>query len=441
MKALAEYLADAGWTITGSDQDEVAIARATPLAARGIQLTPGHHPGALPADTQLLIHSPAIPPRNAERIRAAELGITQLSYNDLLGLLMRDRRGLVVTGTHGKSTTTAILAHLLISAGRDPSVIIGAEMRNPNHWSGRFGSGLDFIAEGCEYRRHFLKFPAVHGIILGIEPDHFDYFTSFEDTVAAFREFAETLPPEGSLTIRASNPHVAKAAETARCPIQTFSLNEPADWTAANIRQNSGGTEFEVHHSGRAVFNTRLKIPGRHNIENALAAIALAHHLEIPAAQIAQALPDFAGIRRRYEKVALRNGVTWIDDYAHHPTAVRVTLRTVREEFPNARIRVFFQPHQTTRTEQLLNQFAASFHDADEVLIAPVFGAREQLLDSQITVAQRLAERISSQGLPAAFVPTLDLLQARGEDGLRNGDVVLMIGAGDINRIQHGSTR
>lgn len=439
MKALAEFLSDSLWQLTGSDQDEVAVSRSLALQSRGIRITPGHHPGALPADTQLLIFSPAIPPRNAERIRAAELGIPQISYNDLLGLLMRDRRGLVVTGTHGKSTTTAILAHLLMAADRSPSVIIGAETRNESHWSGKLGSGDDFVVEGCEYRRNFLKLSATHGIILGIEPDHFDYFTSFDDTIAAFREFAQSIPPAGSLCIRANDPAVAAATGNVACQIQTFSISSNADWTAKNIRRSAGWTVFDVHHLGRPLFTTRLPLPGLHNVENSLAAISLAFRVGVPPELIATSLPTFPGIRRRFEIVRTKNGITWIDDYAHHPTAIRATLRSARDEYPLSRIRVLFQPHQTNRTEHLLEQFADSFADADDVLIAPVFGAREHPT-SQTTISQRLAERISLHGPPAAFVDTLDLLRARGEDGLRNGDVVLMIGAGDINRIQHGST-
>lgn len=440
MKALAEFLSDSGWKLTGSDQDEVAVSRSLALQSRGIKLTPGHHPGALPTDTQLLIYSPAIPPRNAERIRAAELGIHQISYNDLLGQLMRDRCGLVVTGTHGKSTTTAILAHLLMAADRSPSVIIGAETRNESHWSGKRGSGDDFVVEGCEYRRNFLKLSPTHGIILGIEPDHFDYFTSFDDTIAAFREFAQSLPSNGLLSVRAGDPAVAAATGNVACQIETFSISSPADWTAANIRRSAGWTEFDVYHHGRHLLSTRLSLPGLHNVENGLAAISLATRIGTPPNLIARSLPAFLGIHRRFEPVHLQHGITWIDDYAHHPTAIRATLRAAREEYPSARIRVLFQPHQTNRTEHLLEQFADSFAEADDVLIAPVFGAREHPPASQTSISQRLAERISLHGPPAAFVDTLDLLRARGEDGLRNGDVVLMIGAGDINRIQHGST-
>lgn len=440
MKALAELLSEAGWTLTGSDQDAFAVSGATSLTARGLKLTAGHHPGAVPEETQLLVYSPAIPPRNAERIRAAELGIVQISYNDLLGSLMQGHRGLVVAGTHGKSTTTALLAHLLLSADRSPSVIIGAETRSPSQWSGRYGSGIDFIAEGCEYRRNFLKLPTQHGAILGIEPDHFDYFSSFDDTIAAFREFAEAIPASGSLTVRAADPAVAAAVSTASCTVESFSLTAPADWSVANLRRQPGETEFQVLHRARPLFSARLRLPGLHNVENALAAIALATRAGVPTESIARSLPTFSGIRRRFEIVRREAGITWIDDYAHHPTAIRATLRTVREEYPSARIRTLFQPHQTTRTEQLMDQFAASFVDADEILVAPVFGAREQAASPQSSAAQILAEKIAHRGQTAAFVESLDLLRARGEDGLRTGDVVVMIGAGDINRIQYGCT-
>lgn len=440
MKALSEFLSDAGWQLSGSDQDEVAVSRSNSLRERGIRLTPGHHPGGLPAETELLIYSPAIPPRNAERIRAAELGITQISYNDLLGQLMQSRSGLVVTGTHGKSTTTAILAHLLLAAGRSPSVIIGAETRNENQWSGRQGSGDLFVAEGCEYRRNFLKLPATHGIILGIEPDHFDYFASFEDTIAAFSEFAATIPPEGFLAIRGNDPAVASAARSACCPIETFSISGPADWTATNIRVQPGSIDFDVHHQGEFLLNTRLSIPGLHNLENALAAISIASRVGLSPETIAAALPEFSGIRRRFEVTRHSDGVTWIDDYAHHPTALRATLRTARQEFPASRIRAVFQPHQSNRVLHLLHEFADAFSDADEVIIAPVFGAREQRDSTDSSPSQQLAEQIALRGKIVCSPPTLDLLRDKVEDGLRTGDVVLVIGAGDINRIQHGST-
>ena len=439
MKALAELLAGMGWAVSGSDSHpSAAIVEA--LAGRGLRIHPGHHGRFLAEKTDVLVYSPAILPTNPERQRAASLGIPQVSYSQMLGVLMHGREGVCIAGTHGKSTTTAMTGCILTGAGLSPSVVIGAEVREIGA-SGWAGAGAHFVVESCEFQRHFLDLSPRYAAILGIEPDHFDCFPSFDETIAAFAEFAQSVPANGKLLIHAGCEASKAASVAVGAPLETFAVNSPADWLAADLRSTAEGTRFRVYRKGAFFAEIALPLPGAHNVANALAAVALASAAGADAAAIREALREFPGICRRFEPVGSWRGVTLIDDYAHHPTAVAATLRTARERFCNRRLWCIFQPHQVSRTEALFSEFGKSLAQADRVLLVPVFAAREHVHHEPEQVSRNLAERVVAEGGSARYVDTLDQALTTLEDELLPGDVLITMGAGDIGKVHHAFTR
>ena len=438
MRALAELLVGLGCRVTGSDLQRPSAAIQA-MQRRGLRFHLGHNDDHLPRDVDVVVFSPAVEPGNPERQLAAELRIPQMSYSQMLGWLMRTRVGVSVAGTHGKSTTTAMAACVLEHAGLAPSAVFGAELCGIGK-SGWAGGGELFVVESCEYQRSFLDLHPRFAVVTGVEPDHFDCYRTFDETKAAFADFAAQVEPGGVLMVRGDCEAAQEAAQRAAADVLTFSLQPGSDWWAADVRPTPTGTRFRTFFRGEYVAEISLSIPGRHNVANALAAAALCSHVGAMPAAIREALQEFRGIRRRFEYVGSWRGMTLIDDYAHHPTAVATTLRTARERFGGRRIWCVFQPHQVSRTTALMREFAASFADADEVLIAPIFAARESIGPSEST-ADELVRRIVDHGRKARFIPSLDRILATLDDEARPGDVLLLMGAGDIDRVHHEFAR
>ncbi len=439
MRALAELLTGLNWPISGSDL-QPANAAVQYLMRRGLVFHQGHHAEHLPADADLVVFSPAIDPTNAERQAAAKFGIPQLSYTEMLAQLMEQRTGVCIAGTHGKSTTTAMTGCILTHARQSPSVILGAELCDSGQ-SAWVGTGEHFVVESCEFQRNFLEFRPRYAAILGIEADHFDCFSDLDALTQAFAEFASNVSPSGLLLARSDCPATLAAVQQSSAPVATFGWSQESDWWAADVCRTSCGLRFRVYHQSHFFSEISLQIPGRHNVLNALAAAALCHEIGVSPRDIRECLQEFRGIRRRFEFVGQWRGVTLIDDYAHHPTAVQATLETARGIFGSRRIWCAFQPHQVSRTTALMDDFAASFADADEVLLAPVFAAREQVAAEPLTVSATLAEKIGARGESAKFCESLDQLIAALEDGLRPGDVLITMGAGNIDRVHHAFAR
>jgi UDP-N-acetylmuramate--alanine ligase len=439
MQALAEMLVGLGCQVSGSD-----LQPASPvidlMRSRGLRIHQGHNDQFLPPHVDVLVYSPAVGPTNPERQEAARLNIPQLSFSQMLGRLMEDRVGVSIAGTHGKSTTTALTASILDYAGLAPSAVVGAELldRGVSGWA---GTGDVFVVESCEYQRSFLDLQPTHAAVLAVEPDHFDYYGDFAQAETAFAEFVDQIPPEGSLLINGDCPASLKLARHSSARVATFSRNATGDWWAADLRRTDTGTRFRVFHRGQYFSEFLLQIPGRHNVMNALAAIALSYDTGASVADIRECLPEFRGIRRRFEYVGSWRGITLVDDYAHHPTAVRATLGTAREQFGRRRIWCAFQPHQVSRTLALLDEFAASFREADEILVSPIHAARENLHDEPETVARRLVDRLVANGCRARFRLSLDQMVATLEDEALPGDVLMTMGAGNIDRVHHEFTR
>lgn len=439
MRGLAELLCGLGWTVSGSDHQPLP-ASLQRWQRRGLLFHQEHLAENVPNAADLLIYSPAIPPENPERQAACGRGIPELSYTQMLGALMQGRRGVCIAGTHGKSTTTALTATILTDAGLSPSAIFGAERcdHGRSAWGGR---GDLFVVESCEFQRSFLEFSPQFAAILNVEPDHFDCFANAREMVSAFAAFAAQVRPNGLLLVRAEDSAAREAAQASRAPVITFGWTTDADWWADDVRRTATGNRVRIFRRGQYVTELLIPLPGKHNVLNALAAAALCFEIGVPAPEIRQSLAEFPGIHRRVEEIGSWRGVTLMDDYAHHPTAVVATLDAVRERFGNRRLCVAFQPHQISRTTALMDEFSKCFRAADCVWITPVFAAREQVTDEPMLVAQKLVRRLQEQGTFAEFSPSLDQLVMVLEDGLRPGDLLLTMGAGDIDQVHYAFTR
>jgi UDP-N-acetylmuramate--alanine ligase len=387
----------------------------------------------------LIVASDAVDEENPERRRGRELGIPIVSYFEMLGRLMSQRLGVAVAGTHGKSTTTAMLGEVLTAAGHDPTIVYGAAPLGCPAGA-RAGGGPLMLAEACEYRANFLKLPARHAAILGIEPDHFDCYDSLDDLHGAFARFAESIPGDGFLLARAGCPATERVTAGLACRVETFGFARRADWQARPLGSRGGRFDFAVVRRGERWADVRLRVPGRHNVLNALAAAALAAQHGVGPHEIAHALGQFRGIQRRLEVRGTLLGVTWVDDYAHHPTEVAAALDTVRRMFPGRRVWAVFQPHQASRTERLLDELASSIQNADKVVVCEVFRARERGPSSGASLAWQLARAARALGADVADVrcdaEVVPLLARH----LRPGDVLVTMGAGDIRKIGDGFT-
>lgn len=433
MQALASVMLDQRWRLTGSDRTAHVPEW---LARRGVLVYSGHDPAHVSPQTSLLIHSDAISADNVERRRAAELGIEQKSYPQVLGEWMADRVGVAVAGTHGKSTTVAMLGFILERAGLDPTVIGGGALLEADA-GGRAGQGNLLVAEACEYRSNFLRLSPRLAAILNVEHDHFDCFPTLADVEAAYRAFAQRVDSAGLLLVQAGCPRALACAGAARCRLVTFGLGAGAEWRGSGLRHARGRYSFSILHQGQDLGRITLRVPGRHNVSNALAAAALAAELGVGMRDILEALAGFRGLRRRLEFLGSWDGVDFWDDYAHHPTEVRAALHAVRRVYPGRRLWCIFQPHQESRTRCLLDEFAASLHNVDVLVLADVFRAREPAAVSSPDASRDLAARARQRGVHVLGIHRWNDITDAVHAGLAPGDVVVSMGAGDVGKVCH----
>jgi UDP-N-acetylmuramate--alanine ligase len=424
-RATAELLLGQGVRVGGSDVNPSPIL--VDLAARGATVHTGHAASHLDPAARLVVVSSAVPEGNPEVAAARERGVEVVKNAELLRRIGAGRRTLAVAGTHGKTTTTSMLAWTCVQAGLDPACIVGGEVRNLGA-SGRAGDGPWFVVEADEYDRRFLALDPWVAVVLNLEPDHLDYYGSAEQLTAAFRQFVAAPPTDGCVVLCADDPGAAALAPAARAPVVTYGL-EQGDWQAREIEVSTDATSFVIVHRGQAVARCTLRVVGLHNVRNALACCAAAAHAGVAPETTAAALGEFRGAGRRFELVGEAGGVAVISDYGHLPAEVRAVIAAARQRYPGRRLWAVFQPHTYARTRLWMAEFAAACREADEVRIVGAYvpSGRETVHADAET--QELAEHAGApylpgqQAVPAALAPEL-----------RPGDVVLLIGAGDIDR-------
>jgi UDP-N-acetylmuramate--alanine ligase len=441
MCGAAAILLRGGARVSGSDLR--AFKRLSELNAAGAAVYVGHSADQVQPGTELVVMSAAVPTDNVELRRARDLGVPIIKYAELLNLIMQQRIGVAIAGTHGKSTTTAMTAHLFRAGGLDPSFVVGANSRQLGGSSG-VGGGPHFIVEACEYDRSFLNLHPQMAAILNIEADHLDCYRDLDEIVAAFAQFAADVPLEGLVIANHDDPRIRVALSGGQAPrIETFSLDGPLArirgsdpaWRARVRSADDGFYSFDILYGGAALLSTRLGVAGRHNVGNALAAAALAFHGGVAPDQIAEALATFEGVDRRMSLRGQGSGVTIVDDYAHHPTEIRATLNAIRDRFGPKRTWVVFQPHQHSRTRHLMADFASSFSQADVVIVPDIYGVRDTEIDRVQVRSHELVSLIHAQGKDARYLPSFDDVTQHLAENMLDGDLVVTMGAGDIWKV------
>jgi len=441
MASLAGLLKEAGFNVSGSDSN-IYPPMSTLLAEQGIAIRPGYRAENIPADVDLVVIGNAVSRTNPEVMAVLEAGLPYTSFPDALArFFLEGRKSLVVAGTHGKTTTTSLLSWVLHATGRKPGFMVGGWLKNFDY-NFRVPGGEFFVTEGDEYDTAFFDKEAKflhyrpHGAILtGVEFDHADIFRDLDHIKSAFRKFVELIPEDGLLLVRFGDPHAGDILGAVRCPVETYSLEAGADWHGANYRFAAGTGCFDLVHRGRTLGEVRLPMIGRHNGENAVAVAALAIRLGLPAHEVCAAFAGFRGIRRRQDVVGEKNGVTVIDDFAHHPTAIALTIEAVKEAFPGSRVWAVFEPRSATSRRNVFQEaFPPSFKSADRVVIAGLFAA-EGIAPADRLDPERVVRDICAQGGQADFIPDVDGIVERVARDRRDGDVVLVMSSGGFGGI------
>lgn len=431
MSGLAEILLEEGFHISGSDAKESALTDA--LEKKGARIYYGQRASNISDSTDVVVYTAAIHPDNPEFARAKELGIPMLTRAELLGQIMRNYdTPIAVAGTHGKTTTTSMLSHILLKGDCDPTISVGGILPAIGG-NIRVGQSETFLTEACEYTNSFLSFFPKISIILNMDADHLDFFKDIDDIRRSFRRFAELLPADGTLIINADTPEYQSITEGLPCQVITYGLENNADYTASDITYDEfGHASFNVRYKGSDLGRCSLKVPGSHNVSNALSAVAAGRLLNLPWEVIAEGLLSFTGTDRRFQYKGTVGGVTIIDDYAHHPTEIEATLKAAAN-YPHRKVWCVFQPHTYTRTKALLPEFAQALTLADHVVLADIYAARET--DTLGISSEDLADRIRELGTPCEYFPTFDEIENFLLENCTQGDLLITMGAGDVVNI------
>ncbi len=438
MCGAARVLLARGARVTGSDMRESANVRI--LRPLGAAIAIGHRAENVPAAAEVVVISAAVKEENPEVGAARERGLEVMKYSAMLGRLMKDKRGVAIAGTHGKTTTTAMVTAGLEHSGRDPSYVVGGDMPGLGG-SSRAGEGDFFVAEACEYDRSFLNLRPEIAVITNIEEDHLDYYRDISEIEEAFLEFASLLPSEGFLLARADDPRCRSVAEKVRCARETFSVSGESDWTARVVEWEGIRSRVIVVHKRDEFVELELHVPGEHNVLNALAAVGVLFRAGLSGEEIKRALGTFRGVRRRFQFLGEVGGVAFVDDYAHHPTEIKAALRAAREVFGGRKVWCVFQPHQHSRTRFLLAQFAESFADADVLVVPDIYFVRDSEADKRRISSADLAREVSRRGKQAVYIPTFNEIVRKLREDVEPGDVVITMGAGNIGELGHALAR
>jgi len=444
MGSLAGMLQASGYQVTGSDQ-HVYPPMSTQLQAWGIPLYNGFRAAHLDPRPDLVIVGNAVSRDNPEAMATEQAGIPVMSLPQALAhFFIQERHSVVVTGTHGKSTTTALIAWLLQHAGYAPGFFVGAVMRNIDGTFG-LGQGPHFVVEGDEYDSayfdkgpKFLHYRPRTAVLTSLEFDHADIYRDLDHVRSAFARFVPLLPADGCLIACHDAPTVRELLTTVpgAAPIQTYGLDPGSDWHAVAWHADATGTHITVNHQGQPYGSFRSPLFGPHNVQNVLAAVAVTHRLGLSPAQIAAGLATYTHIKRRCEVRGVVRGITVLDDFAHHPTAVRVTLEGVRQAYPDARLWAVFEPRSaTSRRAVFQRDYAEAFRLADRVLVADVYHHREHLPAEARFSPQALVEALRQQGVGAWFYPTTEEIITHLCRDAQAMDVILIMSNGGFDNI------
>ena len=433
LSAIAKVLLEEGHRVSGSDLKLSPITDG--LVRLGAKVYKGHQAENV-GDADLVVISSAVPADNPEIVAAREKGVPVVKRDWMLGRMMKGRFGIAVAGSHGKTTITAMIALVLTEADLDPSFIVGGILDNLGT-NAKAGRGEHFVIEADEYDRTFLGLRPRIAVVTNIEMDHPDCYPELDNLVEAFRDFLHLVPANGCIIGCGDEKRVRKILEAGSRKqeagrVVTYGLGEGVDWRAVDIRSSEcGGSDFVALHEGQSVGEFALRIPGLHNVQNALAVLAVSDYLGLDLTDVRETLKRFQGVRRRFEVKGEVDGIVVVDDYAHHPTQIKATLATARKCYPDREIWAVFQPHTYSRTKALLDEFAASFADADHVVVTDIYPARE--FDDLGVNAADIVTRMKHPD--TCYISSLNEAADHLLDRLKPGDVLITLGAGDGHKV------
>ena len=436
MSGIAEVLKNLGYTVQGSDQsDSTNVKR---LRESGISVAVGHRAENL-GDAQVVVFSSAVKADNPEIVAARARMIPVVRRAEMLGELMRLKWSIAVGGTHGKTTTTSMIAHLVETAGLDPTAIIGGIV-NTYGTNARMGAGEWLVAEADESDGTFVKLPATIAVVTNIDPEHMDFYGTFEKVQQAFEAFVANIPFYGFAALCIDHPVVqAMIPKVSDRRIVTYGMSPQADIRGIDVKITTAGAAFSVVVTDRArgerktFADMTLPMYGLHNVQNALAAVAVGHEMGLDERVMRKALATFAGVKRRFTKTGEVDGITVIDDYGHHPVEISAVLKAARSACPTGRVVAVVQPHRYTRLSSLFEEFCTCFNDADTVIVADVYAAGEQPIEGATRDA--LVTGLQTHGhrnvMPLA---SPEALPALANGLVKPGDMVVCLGAGSITQ-------
>ena len=428
MSGIAELLLNLGYGVTGSDLKDTDTTRR--LAGLGGVISLGHRAENVAADVDVVVISSAVKRTNPEVVAARDRAIPVIPRAEMLAELMRLKEGVAIGGSHGKTTTTSLIATVVAHAGLDPTVVVGGKL-NALGSNAKLGRGQLMVVEADESDGSFLRLSPTIAVITNVDAEHLDHYGTVEALQQAFVDFADRVPFYGLAVMCLDHPVVQHLIPRLTKRHVTYGLSPQADWRADHVRLAAFASTFQVSHRGKPLGEVALKMVGAHNVLNALATCAVAHELEIPFAKTVEALREFAGVQRRFTVRGEKGGVTVVDDYGHHPAEIKATLSGARASFPQRRIVCAFQAHRYSRTRDLLGDFATAFNDADVLLLSEIYPAGEEPIPG--ISGARLHEAVRACGhRDATFVAERSELAARLRERVREGDLVITLGAGDI---------
>ncbi|MCB0403856.1 MAG: UDP-N-acetylmuramate--L-alanine ligase [Bdellovibrionales bacterium] len=427
VSGIAELLQIHGYTVTGSDLRESDTVRR--LRSLGIQVFLGHQAENV-VGAELVVYSSAVGPSNPELSYARELGLPTIRRAEMLAELMRLKHGIAVAGAHGKTTTTSMIATILLEAKLDPTIIVGGRMDNIGGTNARMGTGKFLVTEADESDGSFNKLTPSIAVVTNMDREHMEYYQTMRKLKRSFLSFLNKVPFYGLSVFNGDDPYLQLLRRRVTRRKVTFGKKPKNDYCIQQYSVTPDGTESRIR-IGNGEQRLKLRVPGIHNLYNALAALAVADELAIPRSISSEALYAYTGVQRRFQEKGKRDGVLYIDDYAHHPTEIRVTLAAARERFPGAKIRAVFQPHRFSRVEDLFDEFSECFKDSDAVCVTDIYAAGES--NEQGLHSELLVENMHRRGITQATYVKSPLdgvahLSAQSQ----SGDVILTLGAGDI---------
>lgn len=431
MSGLAEILMKEGFTVSGSDNKESSLT--DHLTDKGAVIFYGQKASNIIDGINVVVYTAAIHEDNEEFMEAKRQGLPMLSRAELLGQLMTNYdTPIAVSGTHGKTTTTSMLSHIFLAGDMDPTISVGGILK-AIRGNIRVGSSGLFVTEACEYTNSFLHFFPKISVILNIDADHLDFFKDLDDIRHSFRLFAELLPEDGTLVINGDIENLSYITDGLACRVVTFGREASLDYSASDIQYDEqGNASFDLIRHGIPSGHVTLSVGGEHNVYNALSAIAVADLLGVSAETIQEGLLSFHGTDRRFEYKGEFNGITVIDDYAHHPTEIEATLKSAAH-YPHRELWCIFQPHTYTRTKALFDEFAQALSHTDHLILADIYAARET--DTLGISSEQLARAAASYGCDAIYLPSFDEIEKYVRDHCQSGDLLITMGAGDVVNI------